>query len=96
MLTTRQIAARYFMGYYPSKVCCVLNVFTNVGYSMVNSVVGGQILSKVSGGQISVLVGIIVVALASWTMAMFGMKVFAIYERCVSPNQFTPDVIDNR
>ena len=63
---------------------------------MVNSVVGGQILSKVSGGQISVLVGIIVVALASWTMAMFGMKVFAIYERCVSPNQFTPDVIDNR
>ena len=69
------------MGYYPSKVCCVLNVLTNIGYSMVNSVVGGQILSKVSGGTISVLVGIIVVAVASWVMAMFGMRIFQIYER---------------
>lgn len=76
-----QIVARYFMGYYPSKVCCFLNVFTNIGYSMVNSVVGGQILSRVSGGHISVLVGIVVVAVSSWAMAMFGMKIFQIYER---------------
>lgn len=48
---------------------------------MVNSVVGGQILSRVSGGHISVLVGIIVVAVSSWAMAMFGMKIFQIYER---------------
>ncbi|CAI7634319.1 unnamed protein product [Penicillium pancosmium] len=75
------IVARYFMGYYPSKVCCMLNVFTNLGYSMVNCVVGGQILSKVSGGHLSVLVGIIVVAFSSWVMAMFGMRIFQIYER---------------
>ncbi|CAG8427253.1 unnamed protein product [Penicillium salamii] len=75
------IAARYFMGYYPSKVCCVLNLFTNVGYSMVNSVVGGQILSVVSGGHLSVLVGIVIVAVSSWAMALFGMKIFQLYER---------------
>ncbi|KAJ5682261.1 hypothetical protein N7462_005426 [Penicillium macrosclerotiorum] len=75
------IVARYFMGYYPSKVCCALNIFTNIGYSMLNSVVGGQILSKVSGGHISVLVGIVVVAVASWAMASFGMRIFQIYER---------------
>lgn len=69
------------MGFYPSKFCCVLNVFTNIGYNMVNSVVGGQIISKVSGGNISSLVGIIVVSVASWLMAIFGMKVFSIYER---------------
>lgn len=69
------------MGYYPSKVCCGLNIFTNLGYSMLNSVVGGQILSKASGGQISVLLGIVVVAVTSWAMAMFGMRVFQIYER---------------
>ncbi|KAJ5127175.1 hypothetical protein N7448_007954 [Penicillium atrosanguineum] len=44
------IVGRFHMGYYPSKVCCALNVFTNLGYCMVNSVVGGQILSRVSGG----------------------------------------------
>lgn len=69
------------MGYYPSRVCCFLNLVTNLGYSMINSVVGGQILSRVSGGHISVLVGIVVVAFISWAMAMFGMKIFQIYER---------------
>lgn len=72
------------MGYYPSKVCCMLNVCTNLGYSMVNCVVGGQILSKVSGGSVSVLVGIAVVAFTSWAMAMFGMRIFQIYERYVT------------
>ncbi|KAJ5677156.1 uncharacterized protein N7477_002789 [Penicillium maclennaniae] len=75
------IVGRFFMGYYPSKVCCALNVFTNLGYCMVNSVVGGQILSRVSGGHVSVLVGIVIVAGLSWVMAMFGMKIFAVYER---------------
>jgi purine-cytosine permease-like protein len=69
------------MGYYPSKLCCALNVFTNLGYCMVNSVVGGQILSRVSGGEVSVLVGIVIVAGLSWVLAMFGMRIFAIYER---------------
>lgn len=71
------------MGYYPSKICCLLNIFTNVGYSMVNCVIGGQILSMISGGKLSVIVGVVIVSLCSWSMAMFGMKVFSIYERCV-------------
>ncbi|EPS25739.1 hypothetical protein PDE_00675 [Penicillium oxalicum 114-2] len=75
------IVARYFMGYYPSKVCIALNILTNIGYSMVSCVTGGQILSRISGGQISVLVGIVVVAVTSWAMAMFGMRIFQIYER---------------
>ncbi|KAJ5917399.1 hypothetical protein N7466_010953 [Penicillium verhagenii] len=75
------IVSRYFMGYYPSKVCCALNIFTNLGYSMINSVVGGQVISMVSGERISVLVGIVVVAFTSWVMAMFGMRIFEIYER---------------
>ncbi|KAJ5332517.1 uncharacterized protein N7506_006300 [Penicillium brevicompactum] len=68
------ITARYSMGYYPSKFCCLLNLFTNIGYSMVNSVV-------VSGGHLSVLVGITIVAVSSWAMALFGMKIFQLYER---------------
>lgn len=76
-----QIIARYFMGYYPSKLCCLLNIFTVLGYGMVNCVVGGQIISKVSGDHVSVIVGIIIVAFASWLMATLGMSFFKIYER---------------
>lgn len=62
-------------------ICVLLNVFTNLGYSMLNSVVGGQILSKVSGGNVSVILGIIIVSLSSFTMATFGMRLFQLYER---------------
>lgn len=69
------------MGYYPAMVCVVLNVLVNLTYGMLNSVVGGQILSKVSGGNVSVIVGIVVVSLANFTMATFGMRLFQFYER---------------
>jgi purine-cytosine permease-like protein len=48
---------------------------------MLNSVVGGQILSMASGGHLSVIVGIIIVAGTSLAMALFGMRIFHIYER---------------
>lgn len=69
------------MGYWPSKLCCLLNIVIMVGYGMIDCVVGGQILSAVSGGSMSIVVGIIIVALISWVVAVFGMKIFHSYER---------------
>lgn len=74
------------MGYYAAMVCVVLNVLVNLTYGMLNSVVGGQILSKVSGGNVSVIIGIVIVSLASFTMATFGMRLFQFYERYESPD----------
>lgn len=76
-----KIVARYFMGYTPSKLCCLLNIVIMVGYGMIDCVIGGQILSAVSGGSMSVVVGIVIVALISWIVAVFGMTVFHHYER---------------
>ncbi|KAL4780477.1 hypothetical protein BJX76DRAFT_360835 [Aspergillus varians] len=75
------IVSRYLVGFNPSKACCVLNVLTNLGYGMMSSMVGGQILSKLSGGAVSVVVGIIIVALVSLVVATFGMQIFQYYER---------------
>ncbi|KAF2135342.1 uncharacterized protein K452DRAFT_239548 [Aplosporella prunicola CBS 121167] len=75
------IVARYFMGYYPSKIACLLNVVIMIGYGMIDCIVGGQILSAVSGGHMTVVVGIIVVAVVSWLVAAFGITVFHAYER---------------
>lgn len=52
-----------------------------VGYGTIDCIIGGQILSAVSGGSMSIIVGIIIVALVSWVVAVFGMKVFHHYER---------------
>ncbi|KAL2006116.1 hypothetical protein VTN00DRAFT_9770 [Thermoascus crustaceus] len=75
------IVARYFMGYYPSKICCLLNLVIMLGYGMIDCVIGGQILSAVSGGHMTVVVGIIVVAIVTWIVATFGLRVFQLYER---------------
>ena len=69
------------MGYYPGKICVLLNMVIMIGYGMIDCVIGGQILSAVAGGQMSIVVGIIIVALISWLVATFGMSVFHIYER---------------
>ena len=76
-----QVVARYFMGYWPAKLTVVLNIIIMVGYGVINCILGGQILSAVSGGSMSVVVGIVILALICWAVAVFGMKPFHIYER---------------
>ncbi|KAH6716245.1 permease for cytosine/purines, uracil, thiamine, allantoin-domain-containing protein [Leptodontidium sp. MPI-SDFR-AT-0119] len=75
------VVARFFMGYWPSKICCLLNIVIMVGYGLIDCVIGGQMLSAVSGGSMSIVVGIIIVALISLVVAVFGMALFHAYER---------------
>ena len=71
------------MGYWPSKICALLNIVIMLGYGMIDCLVGGQILSAVSGGSLSVVVGIIIVAIITWLVVVFGLAVFHVYERYV-------------
>jgi len=72
------------MGYYPSKICCLLNMVIMLGYGMIDCLIGGQVLSAVSGGNVTVVAGIIIVAVITWVVAVFGMSIFHLYERYVS------------
>lgn len=80
-LTQKQVVARYFMGYWPAKLITILNIILMVGYGTLSCILGGQVLSAVSGGSLSVVVGIVIVALVCWIIAVFGMTPFHIYER---------------
>ena len=69
------------MGYWPSKLTTVLNIIIMVGYGVISCILGGQLLSAVSGGSMSIVVGIVIIALISWSVAVFGMTPFHVYER---------------
>ena len=69
------------MGYYPSKLVTLLNIILMEGYCTISAIIGGQILSAVSGGTMTMAVGIVVVALTVLFFAVFGLKWFGIYER---------------
>ena len=69
------------MGYWPSKICALLNIVIMLGYGMIDCLVGGQILSAVADGKMTVIVGIIIVAIITLIVVVFGMSIFHIYER---------------
>jgi len=75
------VVLRYFMGYWPSKIPCFLNIVLMVGYITISLIIAGQVLSAVSGGTMTIAVGIIVVSLVIWIVSVFGMHIFHHYER---------------
>ncbi|KAK5652656.1 hypothetical protein OQA88_10250 [Cercophora sp. LCS_1] len=75
------VCLRYFMGYYPAKLPTFLNLVLMVGYITLNFIITGQILSAVSGGTMTIAVGIVVAAIVCWVVAVFGMWFFHAYER---------------
>ena len=71
------------MGYWPAKLTTLLNIILMVGYATLTCIIAGQILSAVSDGSMTVIVGIVIAALMAWVVAVFGMKIFHTYERYV-------------
>lgn len=70
------------MGWWPVKLCVLLNLVILLGYSMIDAVIAGQILSAVSpNGSLTVSVGIVITALLTWLVTTFGIKFFHYYER---------------
>lgn len=76
------VFARYTMGWWPAKVLVILTLIILLGYSIIDAVVAGQILSAVSvDGSLSIIVGIIIVAIITWLVSTFGYSIFHFYER---------------
>ena len=77
------VVTRFFMGYYPAKLCTLLNIILMVGWGTIDAIIGGQVLSAVSGGTMTIAVGIVIVSVVVLIIATFGMKIFQLYERYV-------------
>jgi purine-cytosine permease-like protein len=75
------VIAKYTMGWWPSKLCVLLNLVIELGYGVIDSLVAGLILSAVNGKGMTVIVGIIVCSLISWVVATFGIRWFHQFER---------------
>lgn len=57
-----------------------------IGYGCISCIIAGQMLSAVSGGNMSIVVGIVITAFISWLVAVFGMRIFQEYERYILPS----------
>ncbi|KAI0490559.1 permease for cytosine/purines, uracil, thiamine, allantoin-domain-containing protein [Xylaria cf. heliscus] len=78
----RQISvSRYSFGWWPNKIIAVLNVIVQVGWSAVACITGGLALTAASDGHLSLVVGIIILAVVALLISFIGLKAILIYER---------------
>ncbi|KAJ3018875.1 hypothetical protein HKX48_002581 [Thoreauomyces humboldtii] len=74
------VIARYSGGLAGGFVFAILNIVTQIGFSVTCVILGGNMLNAVSD-KIPVVVGVILVAVATLMITFFGIKVVHIWER---------------
>ncbi len=70
------------MGYWPSKIICLLNIILQLGWGIIGSIIAGQMFSAVNGAGLSIAVGCVISALCIGLIATFGIAYVHAYERC--------------
>ncbi|THH02634.1 hypothetical protein EW145_g6721 [Phellinidium pouzarii] len=74
--------SRFSFGYYFAFLPVILNVIACIGWSTVNSIVGGQALRAIPGShQIPEAAAIIIIAILTLIVALFGYRYVHLYER---------------
>ncbi|KNZ73582.1 Purine-cytosine permease FCY2 [Termitomyces sp. J132] len=77
----QMVISRYSFGYYGVILPCILNLIGMTGFSVLNSILGGQALSSVTNGSLSWSVGIVIIVIIALLVSFCGYKVLNWYER---------------
>ncbi|KAJ6031980.1 nucleoside transporter [Penicillium herquei] len=78
----RQISvSRYSFGWWPNKVVALLNGIQQLGWAAVACITGGLALTAVSDGHVSLILGIVILAVVALFISFVGLNAILIYER---------------
>lgn len=70
----QMVTARYLFGWWFVKFVALAAILGVLGWSVVNSVVGGEMLAAISNDKVPISVGIVIVMVCSFMVAVFGIK----------------------
>ena len=78
----RQISvSRYSFGWWPNKVIALLNSVQQMGWAAVSCITGGLALTAVSDGHVSLILGIVILAVVALAISFVGLNAILVYER---------------
>ncbi|KAL6874727.1 permease for cytosine/purines, uracil, thiamine, allantoin domain-containing protein [Trichoderma novae-zelandiae] len=78
----RQISvSRYSFGWWPNKLIALLNSIQQMGWAAVSCITGGLALTAVSDGHVSLIVGIVILAVVALAISFIGLNAILVYER---------------
>lgn len=70
----QMVTARYLFGWWFVKFVALAAIIGVMGWSVTNSVVGGEMLAAISNDRVPLWVGIVIVTVCSFVVAIFGIK----------------------
>lgn len=73
--------SRFSFGWIGAIIMSLFNVAACIGWSAVNVIVGGQLVSALSKGAVPAWVGIVVIAVLTTVISIYGYKYVHRYER---------------
>lgn len=76
----QMVLSRFMFGWWPAKLIALLNVISLLGWSVVNSITGGQILAALSNNKVPLEIGIVIITVVSLFVAIFGIKYVQYFE----------------
>ena len=73
--------SRFSFGWYGAIIMAVFNIAACIGWSAVNVIVGGQLVEALSNGAVPRWVGILIIAVLTTIVSIYGYKYVHRYER---------------
>ncbi|EER30521.1 hypothetical protein CTRG_05920 [Candida tropicalis MYA-3404] len=86
------VTARFLFGEWGVKIIALISIVGLLGWSIINCVLGGQILQAINH-NISLAVGIVVLSVVSWLVAIFGIRVLLKFQTILSIPIFVATVL---
>ncbi|KAG2172288.1 hypothetical protein INT43_004830 [Umbelopsis isabellina] len=77
----QMIITRFSFGKYGGIIAALANVLVCLGWSVINSILGAQLLTSVSNGRLPVWAAIILLSFITVIIAMLGYRIVHHYER---------------
>ncbi|MBV9258634.1 MAG: cytosine permease, partial [Ktedonobacteraceae bacterium] len=73
--------SRFSFGWVGAIIMAIFNVLACIGWSAVNVIIGGQLVSNLSNGAVPAWAGILIIAILTTLVSIFGYKYVHRYER---------------
>jgi len=75
------VCPRYSFGWWPAKFIAILNFLNQLGWAMVNTIAGANILYDVGQGKLPLSVAVLIIGLLAIFVGLIGYRFVHIYER---------------
>lgn len=75
----QMVLTRFWFGWHGAKIIGVFNCLACIGWSSVNSIVGAQLINTVNS-DVPGYAGIIIIAVLTFAITLFGYKIVHVYE----------------